>query len=72
MILSVHNLAKTYKMLPSAVMSEATTFDLYVLDLATRYTNYQHEIAEGKIAKKEHRLSEKEMLDMIKRARGEQ
>lgn len=59
-------------MLPSAVMSEATTFDLYVLDLATRYTNYQHEIAEGKIAKKEHRLSEKEMLDMIKRARGEQ
>lgn len=58
-------------MLPSAVMQQATTFDLYVLDLATRHTNYQHQLAEGKIAKKEHKLTEKEMLDMIKRVRSE-
>lgn len=70
MVLSVHNLAKTYKLLPSQVLASATTFDLYVLDTATRYVKYQQDVAEGKQAKA-HKLSQQEMLDMIKRARGE-
>lgn len=70
MILTVNNLAKTYKLLPSEVLERGTTFDLFVLDVATRYTRHQQDIADGKAVKSEHRLTQQEMLDMIKRARG--
>jgi hypothetical protein len=70
MIVTVHNLAKNYKLLPSEVLERGTTFDLYVLDTATRYIKYQQELAEGRAVKPEHKLSQQEMLDMIKRARS--
>lgn len=41
MVLTLHNLAKTYKMLPSEALACATTFDLYVLDTFHRYSKYQ-------------------------------
>ena len=41
MVLTLHNLAKTYKMLPSEALARATTFDLYVLDTFHRYSKYQ-------------------------------
>lgn len=72
MVLTIHNLAKTYKMLPSEVLASASTFDLYVLDLATRHTRRQQEIAEkGHPNKKIPKLSTEEMLKMLKKARGE-
>ena len=72
MILTVHNLAKTYKVMPSEVMDRATTFDLYVLDVATRYIKYQQDIAEGRtVRSKNHNLSQEQMMNMIKRAREE-
>lgn len=70
MILTVNNLAKTYKLLPSEVLKRGTTFDLFVLDVATRYSRYQQEVADGKAIKKEHKLSQQQMLDMIKQARS--
>jgi hypothetical protein len=70
MIVTVHNLAKNYKLLPSEVLERGTTFDLYVLDTATRYIRYQQDIADGKVVKKDNKLSQQEMLDMIQRARS--
>ena len=72
MALTLHNLAKTYKMLPSQVLQSATTFDLYVLDLSTRHQRRQQEIAEqGHPTKKTPKLSKEEMMQMLKRVRGE-
>jgi hypothetical protein len=75
MILTVHNLAENYKCLPSEVMARATTFDLYVLDVHTKWVKYQHEQekakGEGKtIAPRAPQLSQQQMLDMIKRTRS--
>lgn len=71
MVLTLHNLARAYKMLPSDVLCQATTFDLYVLDVATKWQNHQQAVAAGKEVDKRTHPSESEMLEMIKRARGE-
>lgn len=47
MLLTLHNLAKTYKMLPSEALSRATTFDLYILDTFSRYVKYQEAKQQG-------------------------
>ena len=47
MLLTLHNLAKTYKMLPSEALARATTFDLYILDTFHRYSKYQEERQKG-------------------------
>lgn len=70
MVVTVHNLAKTYKMLPSQALNQATTFDLYVLDVATRHIKYQQDVADGKVAKKNHKLSQQELMDMLAKARS--
>jgi len=40
-------------LLPSEALSRATTFDLYVLDVSTRWLTYRQDLAEGKIKPKE-------------------
>jgi hypothetical protein len=46
MILTLDNLASRYHVLPTEVMSRATTFDMHVMDVATRYVRHQQERAE--------------------------
>jgi len=74
MVLTVNNLAKTYKLLPSEVMERGNTFDLYVMDIATRYERYQQQKSQegfGKGAPAPKRMpSTKEMMEMLKRAKG--
>ena len=75
MILSIHNLAENYKCLPTEVLERATTFDLYVLDVHTKWVKYQHEQEKArrdghKVIPKAPRLSQQQMLDMIKRTRS--
>lgn len=74
LIVTLHNLAHTYGLLPSEVMSRATTFDLYALDVATRYSKYQQEVADGKTpsTKPKKMPTQDEMKAMLKRVRGEQ
>lgn len=76
MILTVHNLAESYKCLPSEVLANATTFDLYVLDVHTKWVKYQHQEQINKQsvpdAKARPALSQAQMQDMILRARSEQ
>jgi hypothetical protein len=75
MILTVHNLADAYKCLPSDILANATTFDLYVLDVHTKWLKYQHQESENKRAvpdaPKRPVLNKEQMLDMIKQARSE-
>ena len=49
-------------MLPTEVLSRATTFDLYVMDAAVAYHNYQTNKAMGDGTPD---LTEQEMLDII-------
>lgn len=50
MLLSIDALGKRYSLLPSEVMSKASTFDLVVLDASLGYQNYIQDKAEGKRA----------------------
>jgi hypothetical protein len=68
MILTVNNLAKTYKLLPSEVLERASTFDLFVLDVATRYTRHQQDIADGKSVA--HKHTKNELLEMFTKVQG--
>lgn len=45
MILVVDSLGKRYGMLPSRVMSEASTFDLFIMDASIAYENHVQEKA---------------------------
>jgi hypothetical protein len=44
-IMQIDGLGKRYGMLPSEVLRKADTFDLYVIDAALTYENYQHKKA---------------------------
>jgi len=61
MLLTLHNLAKTYKMLPSEALATATTFDLYILDTYHRYVKYSELKAQGKAGKQVFENPQKKM-----------
>jgi len=67
MILSIDALGKRYSLLPSEVMSKASTFDLVVLDAALGYQNYIQDKADGKKATPQ--LSQEEMIAAMERVR---
>lgn len=48
MIITLDNLASKYHCLPSEAMERGTTFDLFVLDVSTKWYNRQQDIAQGK------------------------
>lgn len=71
MILTIDNLAERYKMMPSEVLNRANTFDLYVLDVSSKWLKYQHEEMErqrsgaGKVKSKTPKLTQEQMIAMI-------
>lgn len=69
MILTIDTLAERYKMLPSEVMSRSTTFDLYVMDAAMSYHNYQTRKANNNGVAPAPELTTDEMLEIMKKAR---
>jgi hypothetical protein len=72
MVLTLHNLAETYKMLPSEALAKASTFDLYVLDCHTRYVKYQQdsEQARSQGLPPPKQLSQEQMKAMIERVKN--
>ena len=50
MLLSIDAIGKRYSLLPSEVMTRASTFDLVVLDAALGYQTYIQDKADGKKA----------------------
>lgn len=70
MVLSIDNIGKRYGLLPSEVMSRASTFDLFVLDAALSYELHQHEKASGKKSTPE--IPQEKLLEVVKRTRNKQ
>jgi hypothetical protein len=56
MLLSLDNLAKRYGLLPSEALGRANTFDLYVLDVSTKFQAHLNDQSQGKTKEpsKEH------------------
>ena len=69
LVLTIDNLATRYHCLPSEALDKADTFDLYAMDVATKYRKYQQDLADGRAvgAKKPN---EAEMIRMVERARS--
>jgi len=67
MLLSIDALGKRYSLLPSEVMSKASTFDLVVLDAALGFQTYMQDKADGKKAAPQ--LSQEEMMAALERVR---
>jgi hypothetical protein len=71
LVITLNNLAKEYGLLPSEALSRATTFDLYVLDVSTRWLIHRQNQAEGVQIPKSSKPSQEQLLAMIKKVRGE-
>jgi len=69
MILTVDLLAEKYKMLPSQVMQQATTFDLYVMDTVNVYKARQESYSQSGAKIATPHLSQEELLAIQERAR---
>jgi hypothetical protein len=68
MIITLDNLATRYHCLPSEALERSSTFDLHVMDIATRWANYQHE--EATTGKKPlPKIKPEVMMEMIKRVK---
>lgn len=67
MILTLDNLAQRYGKLPSEVLSSASTLDLYVMDAAVSYRDYQQRKADGKVAVD---YTTDELQDIIRKTRN--
>jgi hypothetical protein len=48
MILTLDNLGERYGRLPSEVLAQGSTLDLYIMDAALTYRDYQQKKADGK------------------------
>jgi len=71
MFLTLHRLAETYNLLPSEALGRANTFDLFVLDLYYKWSNYQQEQSEGKTGSGSGKsLTQEDMKAMIERAKN--
>lgn len=68
LMLSLHNLAKEYSVLPSEALERATTFDFTVLDLAARWENKKYKESQG--IKETPNVSQDKMLEMLNYAKG--
>jgi len=47
MLVTIDNLASRYHCLPSEALARATTFDLRVLDVGARWSNYKEELSQN-------------------------
>jgi len=66
-ILQVDGIAKRYGMLPSKVISEADTFDLYIMDIALTFEQYHHKKAMNNGKDPLPDYTENELLNMVQK-----
>lgn len=71
MVLTLNNLAEKYKCLPSEALERGNTFDLYVLDISTKWLKHQQDKADGKVTEAPA-LTQDQMQEMIQRVRSGQ
>jgi hypothetical protein len=66
MIMTLDNMAHRYGKLPSEILANASTIDLWVMDAAYSYRDYQQRKAEGKVAVD---YTSDELQDIIRKVR---
>lgn len=70
MMLTLHNVAKEYGMLPSEALTRGSTFDLYVLDLSCKHSKYlQDREKDPAGATKNFGLSQAQLQSMLDEVR---
>jgi len=67
--LTIETMAKRYKMLPSEVLERATTYDLYLMDVAMSYHNYEMQKINNNGVAPAPDLTEQEMLDIMNKVK---
>ncbi len=71
MVITLDNLAHRYNCLPSEALARANTFDLYVLDLSTKWVKYRNDVQEGRApGPSSKQLTVEQMQAMIARTRS--
>ena len=68
MIMLIDTIAERYKLLPSEVLSRATTFDWMICDTVMSYRNKLQERADKEANPEKY--SNDELLEMVKQSRG--
>ena len=63
MMLNIGHIAKTYGVLPSHVLQNATTYDLMIADVMSTWEEYQYKKASGKPVTPH--LTQEQMLAML-------
>ena len=67
--MQIDGLGKRYGLLPSEVLRQADTFDLYVIDAALTYENYQHKKAMNKGQVPVEAYSNDQLLEMFNKGK---
>lgn len=67
LILSIDTMAERYKCLPSYIMNNATTFDLYIMDAALSYHSYKQKKDSGDFS---DTYTVDELQTMMQKAKG--
>jgi hypothetical protein len=67
-MLNVGHLAKTFSMLPSQVVKQATTYDLMIADVMSTWEDYQIRKSGGKPVVPD--LTTDELLELVKNNKG--
>jgi hypothetical protein len=66
----IDSLGKRYGMLPSEVLNRSNTFDLYIMDAALTFENYQHKKAMNNGKEPIDRYTTDELQAMLNKVRG--
>jgi len=68
-LLQLDGLGKRYGMLPSQVLSQGNTFDLYVMDAALTFENYHNKKAMNNGKDPTPELTNDELLDIFNKGK---
>jgi hypothetical protein len=70
-ILMIDSLGKRYGMLPSDILSRATTFDLYIMDASLTFENYHHKKAMNNDREPIPDFTTNELQDILNKSRSQ-
>lgn len=68
MMLNVGTIAKTFGLLPSQVIRDATTYDLMIADVMSTWEDYQYKKASGKLETPNY--SPEQLEEIFKKGKG--
>lgn len=67
----IDSLGKRYGLLPSEVLNRSNTFDLYIMDAALTFENYQHKKSMNKGNIPSDTYSQDQLVEMFNQNKGQ-